>query len=418
MNFVKMGAGRWRAALLCCAFVGLVFGVGLSGAARINVPGVIAASGCRTSAVMSTDEFTTTGFSQVRTVGPGAEAPAGAWVLVDDAIPSTSVIGSTNCPIGGVDAWGTFVVALKMTPTIASWEEADIQELKLIQDMNCNGLFEDGLDITMQVRTGEELRRERSVTFFNGPQSPVFTLTSAGGGPAACGSSAIALMVVVEIGPNPVSGSSFGLMLEALAAEVPGLGIISSGFSSSRNPAGSSIRLNIIGGGGGGGGGGPAPSPPSGGGSALSSFDTNGNGFLDDAEFFNVIDAWASQRLDDQTFFEAVDKWAQHELLSVESAGQPAQALSLQRVAIETRAFGGMTFAAHGQAIARTSVEVYDLGGSKIFARKAPGRNVRWELSTLGGELAANGVYLYRVSVQDRNGNVVSSEVEKLVILR
>lgn len=91
---------RWLAAV-----VAVVLGLGglawpWPGYAYLSLPGVIPPSGCGVGAVLSTDQFTTTGFSNVRTVGPGDEAPAGAWVLVDDFVPSTSVIGATNCPVG------------------------------------------------------------------------------------------------------------------------------------------------------------------------------------------------------------------------------------------------------------------------------------------------------------------------------
>ena len=274
--------------------IGVLIVSGFVGYSRIDAPGVIPASACREGAVLSTDQFTTTGFSQSRTVGPSDEAPAGAWVIADNYVPTTGVSGSPNCPLGGeVPPRPLNVVALKLTPTIGSWQSADIQELKLIRDMNCNGQFEDGLDITMQTRPGSELGSSGGTTFFFGPQSTIFSITSAAK-PTTCGNGTVGLMAVVEIGPNPTSGSSFGLSLEALAADVPGMSIISSGFSSSNNPAGSSIRLQIVGGsggGGGGGGGGGTTPPPGGGGSGSGSATghiSNGSGNVEtDVQMLN-----------------------------------------------------------------------------------------------------------------------------------
>ena len=260
-----------HARLVSVLLLGCLLAAGYQGLGSITAPGVIPASGCATGGVFSTDEFTSTGFSQVRTVGPNAEATAGAWVIADDAIPSTGVLGSPNCPPGGNDTNPLFVVALKVTPTIGSWQSADIQEIQFIRDSNLNGQYDPGLDLVFQSRSGSQLQSEQSITFFNGPQAPLTVVPDGG---------SFGLLAVVKIGPNPTSGSQFGLQLEAMAADVPGNAPpnnVSSSFSNSRNPAGSSIRLQIVGGSSGGGNT-PPPGGGSGSGSTPISHISNGSG--------------------------------------------------------------------------------------------------------------------------------------------
>jgi hypothetical protein len=68
---------------------------------------------------------------------------------------------------------------------------------------------------------------------------------------------------------------------------------------------------------------------------------------------------------------------------------------------------------------ASVKLEVYTLQGRKIFQTAwQKSRQLRWNLRTTSGQRAANGVYLYVVSVKDAQGRVVSRIVKKLVVLR
>jgi len=233
-----------------------------SSAAQFTLPGVIAPSACRVGAVLSTDQFTTTGFSNVRTARPGEEVVAGAWVIADNFVPDTSVILSPNCVAAGttVDGFGLNVMGVRIKPTIVSAQDADIREIKLVLDQNLNGQWDPLLDIVLQTKPGSELDSPDGAVFWNGPQSPLFTLfdnqvACPNAGAIILGAEcARGLLAVVVIGDSPKTGVQFGLELEALAGDVPNAPFgttitpISSGFSSSRNPQASNVRLQMIGG--------------------------------------------------------------------------------------------------------------------------------------------------------------------------
>ena len=63
-------------------------------------------------------------------------------------------------------------------------------------------------------------------------------------------------------------------------------------------------------------------------------------------------------------------------------------------------------------------VEVYDLSGQRVY-RSAWGteRELRWNLLRDDGHPVANGIYLYVVTARDRDGRLLRSEVQKLLIL-
>jgi PKD repeat protein len=93
--------------------------------------------------------------------------------------------------------------------------------------------------------------------------------------------------------------------------------------------------------------------------------------------------------------------------------------LSLARV---TTAFssGGLRFVAEGTGIAALQVEVYNLGGKRVYTSGfQPGNQLAWNPSNgPGGAPLANGVYLYVVTVRGWRGEVLHSEVGKIVLRR
>ncbi len=278
--------------LVPAMFIALVLaGVSVgSYAALFQLPGVVPPSGCRDGAVLSTDQFTSTGFSNVRTARPNDEIVAGAWVVANNFTPDTSVIEPPNCedfddPIDPDDAdddLGLNLMAVRILPTIGSATEANVTEVKLVWDVNANALWDPLLDLVLMTKPGSVLDTQDGAVFFNGPQSPLAYLTDTEGGDDPChlgsdddnagagiepdtGTNSrgefddeengcfIALLAIVVIGDTPQTGTQFGLELEALAGDVPGTtGIssatFSSGFSSSRNPQASNVRLHMIGG--------------------------------------------------------------------------------------------------------------------------------------------------------------------------
>jgi hypothetical protein len=72
----------------------------------------------------------------------------------------------------------------------------------------------------------------------------------------------------------------------------------------------------------------------------------------------------------------------------------------------------------HGEGVAATQLEVFDLSGRKIFDQQASGVTLQFSGLGSSGERLANGVYLYVVTVKGWDGSIIRSEVRKLVILR
>lgn len=268
--------------ILATLAVAFVAGLGFTSYAELfQMPGVVPPSGCRVGGVVSTEQWTTTGFSNVRTANPNDEIVSGAWVVANDFVPDTSILVAPNCVAGGgigtvFDGLGANLMAIRLKPTIASAAEADIREVKLVWDVNANGLWDPLLDLVLQTKPGDMLDTQDGAVYFNGAQSPLAFLASAG---AACTVTAgdvapatgigptpgtnsrpgttdgcwIAFLAIVVVGDNPTTGSQFGLEMEALAGDIPGTtGLssytFSSGFSSSRNPQASNVRLHMVGG--------------------------------------------------------------------------------------------------------------------------------------------------------------------------
>jgi len=71
------------------------------------------------------------------------------------------------------------------------------------------------------------------------------------------------------------------------------------------------------------------------------------------------------------------------------------------------------------QTLGSVQLEVYNLSGVEVFdSGETNGPVVQWNLSTKRGRLAANGVYLYRITARDLNGKLIQSEVSKVLVLR
>ena len=161
-------------------------------------------------------------------------------------------------------------------------------------------------------------------------------------------------------------------------------------------------------------GGAPSPSPGPTPGGGVGQFDANGNCRIDDAEFFNAIDRWVSGQIDNALFFDVVDAWISQSDVCVSSATVEG----LESVTLKASQQGGITFAARGQGIASLGVQVYDLAGRTVFARETAGPHLRWDYLNVNGRPVANGVYLYVVTVRDRDGRIAHSQVRRLVVLR
>jgi hypothetical protein len=74
---------------------------------------------------------------------------------------------------------------------------------------------------------------------------------------------------------------------------------------------------------------------------------------------------------------------------------------------------------AHGSAIESVRLEVFDLGGQKIFdSGPVPGATYKWYLQRDDGRPVANGVYLYLFVTRTTDGREVRSSVGKIAVRR
>lgn len=92
--------------------------------------------------------------------------------------------------------------------------------------------------------------------------------------------------------------------------------------------------------------------------------------------------------------------------------------LSVQGIRVAQRSPHSLALFVRGAGIKSVTLEIYDALGRKVYTEVAFGP--RLEFHGLGdrGELLANGVYFYVVTVQGYNGQTVRSEVKKLAVLR
>ena len=72
------------------------------------------------------------------------------------------------------------------------------------------------------------------------------------------------------------------------------------------------------------------------------------------------------------------------------------------------------------QGVGSTSIEVniFSLRGQRIAHRSEHGNQLRWNMLTDLSRVVANGVYLYQITIRDSLGNVIRSEIRKLLVLR
>jgi len=158
------------------------------------------------------------------------------------------------------------------------------------------------------------------------------------------------------------------------------------------------------------------PSPPSPGEEirSLQQLDTNSNCYIDTPEMYAALDAWNAGEISTELLFKVVDAWSNKTNICIESTSTE---LSLDWVRALTSMPSAVTFIAQGEGIASIDVEVYDLAGRRIFSGEAEGAWLVWNLRRDNGRPIANGVYLYVVTAGGLNGEVVRSEVQRLVIL-
>ena len=164
-------------------------------------------------------------------------------------------------------------------------------------------------------------------------------------------------------------------------------------------------------------------SSPGGGGSGstgLGQYDANNNCAIDQAEFLNMINDWIDGRINQSLFFDGMDAWINQSNVCAGSSGLPNAELEDVRIQSRATAAGVLfsTQAAQALDVRSMEVRVFGLDGRPIARKRSDRGTLAWNLTTDAGERVANGVYLYRVTVERGSGQVARSDVRRLVVVR
>jgi hypothetical protein len=125
-------------------------------------------------------------------------------------------------------------------------------------------------------------------------------------------------------------------------------------------------------------------------------FDFNGNGRVDDVEFFAAIDEWVSGKISDQTLFALIDLWVQ---------GANLNALSPQEM---SRTVANLPL----------SLKLFNLSGRRVLSWVPAGQSLQRALEALQRQSKlSNGVYLYVATVRTSEGRI-QRVVGKVLLLR
>lgn len=102
------------------------------------------------------------------------------------------------------------------------------------------------------------------------------------------------------------------------------------------------------------------------------------------------------------------------------NAEQGTEALKLRELTVTPNpSTHTAEFRVDGQGVHSVRLEVFNLTGTRIFdSGEIEGKAFQWNLQNQKGQVVANGVYLYIVTVRGFNGEVIRSRVQKLVVLR
>lgn len=128
----------------------------------------------------------------------------------------------------------------------------------------------------------------------------------------------------------------------------------------------------------------------------------------------------ADQTIDDPTIRRLIQMWILGEPVSGASAVRvlACQDLHVETVQLSAPSALERELRLHGQSIEAMRVRVFDLSGRLQVEARSGGPQLRFSLLNGQGQPLANGVYLYVVGVQGRDGERWQSAVRKLLVLR
>lgn len=159
---------------------------------------------------------------------------------------------------------------------------------------------------------------------------------------------------------------------------------------------------------------------------------TGSPNIIEDADILWAIQLWITQTpipeaggavIDDAKILELIGLWIGGTPVSAASLVASAREFAVEQITFSPNPIVSTNtadFVVEGVGIAGMRLEVFNLAGQTVFAEEVAGNSLEFHamMNSQGGALLANGVYLYIVTVHGFNGEVVQSEVRKLVILR
>jgi len=211
------------------------------------------ASGCKESAVLTTEQFLNPGtgaFTQERTIIPGEDTTVvlGAWTLVDAWVADPTAGSTLNCPASPGDGNPTYIVRLVIQPVSGDPAAVGIKTVTWWLDNDRDGQFTPGRDTQFGPSLPGNCFAASSGCELSFGNSPVLTLPDFGG--------ASSLILVAEV-ENPRAGATLQVRVEAYASDLVNLPApFSSEFATQFKRSASNIRVRVEGAPGGGGRGG------------------------------------------------------------------------------------------------------------------------------------------------------------------
>jgi len=140
---------------------------------------------------------------------------------------------------------------------------------------------------------------------------------------------------------------------------------------------------------------------------SVANFDANQDGYIDDHEFFDVIESWIRKSISTALFFQLVDVWSSESVVATETPERVGVVLNSTPTAIFFRAQG---------EVDHVSLQIYNTEGRLISTQVESGDLLRWDLMNASGRAVANGVYLYVIQME-RDGEITKQQ-GKVVVLR
>jgi subtilisin family serine protease len=127
---------------------------------------------------------------------------------------------------------------------------------------------------------------------------------------------------------------------------------------------------------------------------SIVNFDRNGNGTIEDLEFFSALESWISMEIDNDVFFQLIDVWTSQVLVQrIEEKEELSAELRINSSP------NSIIFSAANQA-KLANVMIYDAAGRPVYRGSSNGNQLRWDVRSSRGSILANGVYFYTLLIE------------------